>query len=311
MKQAQITEWNTTPKVITVPTPQPSDGLVQIKVLATGLHGLVRLRTTGNHYSAQGLPHIPGIDGVGTTVPDGELVYFMSVTPRGGSFSEYIQVPRASLTPLPAHADPVQVAGLMNPVMASWMALATRVQKSVLPKDFTVAIVGVTSLSGAAAVSVARTFGAGRVIGVGRSAAKMNALGLDLDGTVEIAEDASKTEFSEAALQADVILDFLFGPPMQAYLEALKPGKTVQYVQVGTMAGRTIEFLGDLLRGKDITMRGTGPGSWKMPEFVAQAPLMAGAIAEGHVKKHPFKEVKMEDIATVWEEGRERMVVLP
>ncbi|KAF4541094.1 alcohol dehydrogenase [Lasiodiplodia theobromae] len=316
MKQAQVTTWGQTPQYLDAPTPalpDPSSDLVQIKVLASGLPTLVRSRAAGTHYSANVLPHVPGVDGVGTTVPDGKLVYFTTITPTGGSFAEFVNVPRKATTPVPeqigsSKADPVQIAGQMNPVMASWMALAARTKD--LPKGFTAVIVGATGLAGAAAAGVARVFGAAKVVGVARSKAKMEGLGLD--AAIELdAVDAAQTDYAEA-LDADVILDFLYGPPTLALLRALKPSKPVQYVQIGTVVQRDMALPGDILRSKDITIRGAGPGAWQMGMFAVEAPKMVEAIVAGKVRPYSFQEVKLSDIEVAWgQKGGDRMVLIP
>jgi len=107
MKAAQITSWNTTPTYVDLPSPPaPTATQVQIKVLAAGIHRLVRLRTTGTHPSATQLPHIPGSDGVGRTLPDGKLVYFSTFW-EGGSMAELVNVDRTQVTEIPEDADPV------------------------------------------------------------------------------------------------------------------------------------------------------------------------------------------------------------
>lgn len=307
MKQAQVITWGELPKYLDVADPGPApEGHIQLKVLATGVHQVVKTRASGKHYSARSLPHIPGVDGVGQSA-DGRLHYFNALTDTGGSMTELINVPVFKTVPVPDGADPVQVAGLVNPVMASWLALAVRT--SGLQPGFTAVILGVTGVSGAAAVGVAKTLGAGKVIGAGRSSAKMADLGLD--ETIELASDASKTDWA-AALGTDVILDFIYGPATLSFLQALKPGKPVQYVQIGTIAELTMDFPGDLLRSKDITMRGTGPGAWGPKDFVKEAPAMIEAIASAKVKPWKFQEVKMQDVEKVWNQtGGARMIITP
>jgi NADPH:quinone reductase-like Zn-dependent oxidoreductase len=310
MKQAQILTWGSDPTLVDLPTPTapaPDSDLVQVKVQVAGLHPLVRLRASGTHYSASVLPHILGTDGVGTT-PDGSLVYFSALNPPGGSFTEYITLPRMALAPVPPGADAVQVAGLMNPTFASWMAFSARVTLSLLPKDFTVAIIGASSTAGTVAISISRIFGAGKIVGIARSKAKM--AGLGLDEIVEIdSADGEKTDFGPA-LHADVILDFLYGPAALGLLKGIKPGKPVQYVQIGSSAAPTVTFPGDLLRGKDVTMRGTGPGAWTMPQLAEQVPKMVAAIADGRIKRHEFAEIKLSELPAVWNNKGERMVVV-
>ncbi|EKG18841.1 Alcohol dehydrogenase superfamily zinc-containing [Macrophomina phaseolina MS6] len=307
MKQAQVAAWGEPPKCIEVPAPAaPAAGHVQVKLLAAGLHNLVRARAAGLHYSAKTLPHIPGSDGVGT-LDDGTLVYFSAMTPAGGSMAERINVPAAATTPLPAGADPIQVAGLANPVMASWMALATRT--SHLPPAFTAVIVGATTVSGTAAVSVLRAFGATRVVGIARPSERLAALALD--ATIELREDDAQTDYAPAA-DADVVLDFLYGAPTLHLLQSLKPTKPVQYVQIGTTANKTLDLPGEILRSKDITVRGSGPGAWQMSQFAEQSPKVIDAIATGRIAPLKFRIVKLDDVEHIWgEKGGERIVIVP
>lgn len=221
--------------------------------------------------------------------------------------TEIINVPTKRLVPAPEGADPIQIAGLVNPVMASWMALAKRTTG--LQPGFTAVVLGATGMSGAAAVDVARVFGAGKVVGVARSASKM--AGLGLDATIELGSDPGLTDWSPAA-NADVVLDFLYGPVTLSFLQSLKPTKPVQYVQIGTVVERTIELPGDVLRSKDITIRGTGPGSWRLQDFAEQAQEMVKAISCGKVRPGKFQEVKMADIESLWtQKGGDRMVFRP
>ncbi|KAF3767707.1 GroES-like protein [Cryphonectria parasitica EP155] len=307
MKQAQVTAWGEPPKYVDVADlGSPKPGEVQLRVLACSIHQLVRGRATGTHYSAHTLPHIPGTDGVGQT-SDGKLVYFSAMSETGGSMTEMINVAVERTVPVPDGADPVQVAGLVNPVMASWLGLSVRT--SGLEAGFTVVVLGATGVSGAASVGVARALGAGKVIGAARSAAKL--AGLGLDGAIELANDPSQTDWSTAS-DADVILDFLYGPGTLSLLAALKPTKPVQYVQIGTMAKSTMDLPGDLLRSKNITLRGTGPGAWQMKDFAREAPDMIKAIASGKIQPGKFQEVKMADIETAWnQKGGDRIIITP
>src|ERR1700753_2379935 len=156
MKAALVTTWGETPKYVDIPTPPtPTDSdTVQIKVIAAGIHRVVRSRAQGVHFSATKLPHIPGSDGVGRTVSDGKLVYFTTFW-EAGSLCEIVNVSKQNVTPVPEHADPVLMAGLVNPSMSSWMAL--RLRTANLPPNFTVLIIGATSVAGGVALHLART----------------------------------------------------------------------------------------------------------------------------------------------------------
>ena len=108
MHTVQITKWGETPKYIETPAPElPSSesSVVQLKVQATGLQQVVRLRATGKHYSANTLPHTLGVDGVGITT-SGQQAYFSSFST--GSFTDIVNVAREDVAVLPEGADAVQ-----------------------------------------------------------------------------------------------------------------------------------------------------------------------------------------------------------
>ena len=64
--------------------PAVAGGETLVEVTAVGLHPIVRMLASGEHYGSQGtLPMIPGIDGTGRG-PDGARVYFGGVRPRTG-----------------------------------------------------------------------------------------------------------------------------------------------------------------------------------------------------------------------------------
>ena len=308
MKVAQVTEFGKPPKVVEVdgpivPVEAPESDLVDVKLVATGVHRLVQSRAAGMHYSAKGLPHIPGVDGVFKTA-DGKLVYTAMIAPKGGSMAEELKVPKKNLTPISDGCDPVQVAGLLNPIMSSWMALSTRVDD--LPNDFTVLIIGATSLSGTCAITVAREFGAGKVIGCARNVDKMADLGLD--ETIKMEDEVEKTDFSKLG-QVDVILDYLYGPIIPHLFRSLsRPARTVHYVQIGSVAGRTMELPADQLRSKDIVMTGAGPGSWSLKQFSEQLSGMVGVV--GKAKPYKFETIHLADVEDAWNKGG-RIVVVP
>ena len=303
---AQVSEWGQAPVYTTAPhPPEPSESEVQIRVKAAAIHQVVRSRTSGKHYSAKILPHIPGTDGTGL-LRDGTPVYFNSMTPTGGATAEVINLPRTNVKPLPEGADPIQVAASVNPGMSSWMAVKTRTEG--LKPGFTTLIMGVTSASGRLAVSFARTLGAGTIIGVARNEAQMKEM--SLDGFVVLKDNPDESDWAKIG-EVDVILDYLYGAPTEALLKSLKPGKKIQYVQIGSLAGQVMSFPSAPLRSADITMRGSGPGAWSLKDLNEQLPFIIDAIV-----KCPEQKVKVEklaDIEKAWADTstRERIVLVP
>ncbi|KAF2718530.1 hypothetical protein K431DRAFT_274544 [Polychaeton citri CBS 116435] len=323
MHAAQITTWGQAPQWTEVPdlptpsTSSPEEPLL-IKILASGVHNAVRSKANGKHYSAAGavLPLSPGIDGTGIisnpSHPDsGKAVYFASFQ-TGGTFADYIVVPRRNVILLPPGLDPVLAAAFVNPATSSWVAMRERT--TALPKRFTVLVLGATSASGSLAVSLARASGAGRVIGAARSAAALAALPLDAQ-IVTDPTDPTKTDFSSLQdTPVDLVLDYVYGPLTLHFFVGLKSTTPTQYVHIGSLSGTMdIAVPGAVLRSKDLTIRGSGIGSFDVGKaFRKHIPGMLEAMAVEEVQGQLQGEgkvtvVPMEEIADAWDkqvEGR-------
>ncbi|KAL8735728.1 MAG: hypothetical protein Q9181_002711 [Wetmoreana brouardii] len=311
MHAALIVDRSKPPKFASVPKPaQPelSSETVQLKVLATGLHRLVRSRASGKHYTNSSTPNIPGIDGVGEA-PDGQKVFFLCFE-EGGSFAEYISVPRTNVTPIPSGLDPVKAAALVNPALSSWMALTARCEN--LPKGFSALIVGATSASGRLAISLARSLGSKRVVGCARSEEVLKSM--ELDDYVVLQNPAASTDFSKLG-HVDVILDYVYGPVAIHLLKSLQPTGTVQYVHIGSLAAHTdpsaleISLPGSVLRGKDLTIRGSGLGAWDLRRVGTEVDGLLHSLVTARDEK--IKVKRLDEIETVWNEVGDRLVFVP
>jgi NADPH:quinone reductase-like Zn-dependent oxidoreductase len=308
MHAAVVSSYGNPPAYTAVPDlPAPSSSQLQLKVLATGLHNIVRSRASGNHYSSPPLPQIPGIDGIGAS-SDGARYYFNAFR-TGGSFASHINVERNNAIPMPEKLDTVQTAALVNPATSSWMAMKARTTD--LPAGFTVLILGATSASGRLAIPLARANGAAQVIGAARSEATMSTLGLD--SSLVVADDAGSTDFSTLdGVEIDLILDYINGPLPTALLSTHKQRKPLQYVHIGTLSGQEMALPGAALRSNNLTIRGSGPGAWSLAEAAKEMPALLEAL--GAVGEQKVRIVKLEDVGSEWEkkvEGEGRMVFVP
>ncbi|EKJ74409.1 hypothetical protein FPSE_05416 [Fusarium pseudograminearum CS3096] len=307
MLSAEVTEWGQTPKPIKTAAPQTpvDDSETEIRVLAAGLHQLVRARAAGKHYTATELPHRPGVDGVGINVATGKKVYFSLLGTKGGSYAETVNAPTRSIVELPEGVDPVVAAAMVNPVMASWMALRKRVDLK--NKGFKVFINGVTTASGKIAIKVARHLGATSVVGSARNREALSKL--DLDASVVLTDTPTETDFTAAA-DADIVLDFLYGPWPNAFL--LSPTtapatNAITWINIGSMAGDGGDISALGLRRRDVTVRGSGPGSWDPRELGAETVGMLKVLVG--VGSDGLKKYRFEDVEKGWnDKGRERVV---
>lgn len=311
MKVARVTSWGSAPEFSSAPDlPAPSPTQVQVKVVAVAVPPVVRSRASGKHPSARGaaLPYDPTVDGV---VQDeaGDLYY---VSPMSSSlFAERANVERQQLVKLAPGADAVAVATLVNPVGSSWMALRCRALPGSV-EGATVVVLGATSTSGRAAVSVARALGAARIIGASRTEATLAAVE-GLDHRVVLSEPY--------ALPSDIgpvhiVLDFVGGRAAVGVLQSAEaePGKDVQYIHIGDLAGEeSIGLPGRLLNSKPIRITGSGMGAWGKMDIKKE---IGGLLATVVKLQRPEGVITaaLADVGTVWdtEEAKtKRLVLIP
>ena len=106
-----------------------------------------------------------------------------------------------------------------------------------------------------------------------------------------------------------MILDYLYGPAVVALFNQLKSTVPTQFVQIGTMAGPDISLPGALLREKNITIRGAGPGAWPMPLFAKELPDLLRAVSK--LPDMGLTVRKLEEVKEAWGNKKERTVFVP
>lgn len=316
-KAAVVSTWGQPPIYQDITLPSPSSSQVRIKILAAGFHNLVRTRASGKHFSVAGKspPHVPGVDGVGTVISTGELVYFSCLTAPTGSFAEEINVEKKDIYQLPDGADPDTIALLTNPAMSGWMGLTTRAglsgEKS-KNQGFSVAIIGATGVSGHAAVQVSKALGATTIIAIGKPGAKLDkTTQLGATKTIALGDDA---DFSPAA-DVDVVLDYLWGSVASSTLNGILASRKnmnqrLTWVEIGALAGDESGVSAAVLRKANIAFVGSGPGSWTFKELGEQLPKVLVAMVEGGMKAE-YEVAKLSEVETWWSEEGVRKVVKP
>ncbi|KAH8686293.1 hypothetical protein BGZ61DRAFT_495019 [Ilyonectria robusta] len=309
MKAARVTSWGSPPEYVTVPDlPAPSANELQLKVLAVGIPRVVRGRAAGKHPSAfkASLPYDPSIDGVGLDEATNER-YFITVSPAP-LLAERVNINRSQLVKLDAAADAVTVAALANPAASSWLALRCRAVGGCV--DRTVAIIGATSASGRIAVSVARSLGAARVVGLARNEEALAAV----EGLDERVVLTSPLVLPQSVGPVDIVIDYVGGPTAVELLQAaeIKRGENLQYIQVGGLAGCENHVLpARLINLKPIRIMGSGLGSVNREEIERETPELLALISK---MKPPFEIISapLADVGSIWEseDAKEKRLVL-
>jgi NADPH2:quinone reductase len=319
MNAALVESFQSPPRYASFDDPAPQPGESVIRVLAAGLHPIVRSLAKGSHYGSTGqFPFIPGLDGVGL-LDDGRRVFFGVARPPFGSMAERTLGKEPFLFPLPDAIPDAVAAALGNPAMSSWAALSFRAK--FVPGE-SVLILGATGVAGHLAVQIAKHRGASRIIACGRNPAaleKAKSLGADATISLELPHDNLVAALrNEIANGIDVILDYVWGPPAEATFEAIAmkglshASRRIRYLQIGSMAGTKISLDASVLRSSGLELLGSGFGSVSLED-------LAGSIHEffAEAASKPFeigvRTFPLRDVASAWNqpEGSDRFVFIP
>jgi NADPH:quinone reductase-like Zn-dependent oxidoreductase len=296
---AVVSSFDHAPRYEPFDLPAPSgDDQVVLDVLAVGLHPRVRTGASGRHYTSTGkLPMVPGVDGVGRRA-DGRLVYFVADDELTGPMATRTVVDARRCVPLPEGVDVVKVAAAMNPAMSSWVALRRRVP---IQPGQSVLVLGATGNAGHMAVQVAKRLGASRVIGAGRDLSRLALLpGLGADAAVTL-DDAA---LAKEAAEVDIVIDYLWGEPAASAIMALLTarsdrGRELNWIQIGAMAGPTIELPSVALRSANFRLQGNGQGAVSTRAYLEELPSLADEIDRGGIAV-TARALPLADVETIW-----------
>ena len=320
MNAAVVHAFDAPPRYTSFAEPIAGEGELLVDVIAAGFHPIVKALASGSHYGSTGaLPFIPGVDGVGRR-QDGTWIYFGISRSPFGTFSERALATRQMCIPLPEGLDAVTIAGIANPAMSSWVALTRRAKLAAGEK---VLILGATGIAGQLAIQIAKHLGARRIVAAGRNLDALEAAkDLGADSTISLNQEHSslvsriRREWAEARI--DVVLDYLWGHPAEAVLEAMlqkglkHAASRVRFVQVGESAGNTISLAAATLRSSGLELFGSGFGSASIDEiFQALAEFFRAATKLS--LKINIKPVPLRDVERLWNspEPGVRLVFLP
>jgi NADPH:quinone reductase-like Zn-dependent oxidoreductase len=188
-------------------------------------------------------------------------------------------------------------------------------------------VLGATGVTGSTAVQLAKSvFGAERVVVAGRNAERLEWLQtVGADDAIAIGSDdlGAGVGAMHAERPFDAVLDYLWAEPAETVLEALASSHpsahfhATRFIQIGSMAGLTMNLPAGILRGNGITISGIGIGSVP-PEVLMRTrtealPRLFAMIAAGELElttaARPLAEVA--DAWTAAEPSGTRVVLTP
>jgi NADPH2:quinone reductase len=291
-----------------------------LDVIAAGLHPVVKALASGSHYrSTAALPFIPGVDGVARQ-QDGTRVYFGMSRAPFGTFCERTVTARSMGIEVPKDLDSATVAAIANPGMSSWAALTKRAG---FMTGENLLVLGATGVAGQLAIQIAKRLGARRVVAAGRNRKALERIAeLGADATVPLDQEreslVSSIHSGWTNAGIDVVLDYVWGLPAEATLQAIAKSRPqqsvsrVRFVQVGDTGGKTIQLPAAILRSSAIELLGSGFGSASINElFKAVADFFQ--FAEKSQLKIDIKPVPLRNVEVLWSSAEQgaRFVFLP
>lgn len=273
MKAAIITAAGRPPVYGDFNEPTAREGMELISVSASALSQFSKSRSSGSHYTSEGVfPSVAGADGVGRAA-EGRRVYFALPQAPYGALAEKSLVRSEHCVAIPDAMDNVTAAAIANPGMSAWAAL---VERASLKSGETVLVNGATGSAGKLAVQLAKHLGAGRVIGAGRNEAdlqKLLSVGADAvipfqlgSGNPAGAERYEEALIAEFTRGIDVVIDYLWGESARivivAIAKSVEDARPVRFVHVGASSGEQhVEIPGAALRSSAIQLMGSGAKS--------------------------------------------------
>lgn len=254
-------------QLVELPTPEPGEGEVLIRVTRAGLNFADTHAREDTYLAKQTLPLIPGTEVAGIREDTGERVVALCGT---GGYAEYATAPESLTFPIPEGVDDGTALALLLQGLTAWHLYGTCGR--VAPGESVVIISGAGGV-GSLAIQLRKAFQPGRVIATASTEEKRR---LCLELGADVALDASAEGLGERILEAnggqrvDVVFEMAGGQVFEECMGALAPfGRMVTY----GIAGREQNTLqtGSLMRRSHAVI-----GFWLMhclgrPEMVDEA----------------------------------------
>ena len=312
MRAARISAIGQAPALAEIEAPEPADGQTVVEVAAVALNPVDLAVAAGRFYGGHPeLPYVPGCEGVGRRAGGTRVWVFGGGLglARDGTLAEQVAVDEADLCPVPEGVDDADAVAAGIAGIAGWLPVAWR---SPVQEDDRVLVLGATGTAGSVALQGARVLGAERVAAVGRNTDRLSrAKELGADASIRLGDDDLAAKVTDAfdGKGPTLIVDFLWGEPLQAVLPAAAPGARV--VHVGQSAGPETTLRSADVRGKQLAILGYSNFALS-PETKCAGYLQLLEHVEGGRIRIEHETFPLEQVADAWAaqaEGRKAVVL--
>ena len=294
MKAAVLAEFAKAPTFTDFEEPVARGDQVVVEMAAAAVHHLDLAKASGTFYlGAPPLPSVPGYDGVGR-LRDGRRVFIDGSESPFGTWAQRSLASTENLLDVADDIDDVTAAALGNSGLTAWLALAWRAP---VQPDQTVLVLGAAGAVGTVAVQAAKVLGARRVIAAVQEG-EVAPPGADATVTLSAGTDWSSAFRAASSGGVDLIIDPVWGQPA---LEAIKAAaRGARLVQIGHMAGETLQIPAAILRANAVDIRG---------HAIFHAPLQARRDGYLRLTEHaargditvPHETVPLAGVGGAWD----------
>jgi NADPH:quinone reductase len=297
-------------KVRDLPSPEPSQGEIKIRLAARGVSFTDVLRIAGKYHVKTEPPFIPGGEATGEVIGLGDGVAGFSIGDKvlcDGGFAEETVQPATSGKRLPGDIDLQMAAAFRSNYMTAYYAL----QRARIKPGDTLLVHGAAGGVGLATVDVAKLMGA-RVIATARNAERLGIcrqLGADhivdySNGFRDAVKDLTKGR------GADVIFDPVGGDVFDESVRCIAPFGRI--LVVGFTSGRPALAKTNHLLVKDAEVIGFTIGAlYKLDPNWAERNLdvLIGWLAADRIRPYYSHALPLEDTAKALQLIIDRQVI--
>jgi NADPH2:quinone reductase len=262
VRAVRLHEIGGTPRVDEIDDP---DGPALLDVSVAGLNPVDVSTAAGRFYGGSPpTPYVIGQEAVGVT-PEGRRVWQYG---RGAMAERVALADPGSAVDVPdGVSDELAVAcGVAG--LTGWTAISWRTR---ITPDDTVLVLGASGTVGSTALQGAKVLGAGRVIGAARHPERIPGQ----------ADEVVRIDGSESYPEATVIVDGLWGEPLERALAAAARG--VRVVHLGQSAGGAATLQSAWVRGKVASVLGHSLFAVPLEERAAGFRELALHAAAGRI----------------------------
>ena len=117
-------------------------------------------------------------------------------------------------------------------------------------------------------------------------------------------DEATGRALGAAAAEVDIVIDYLWGEPASSAIVALLTARedrsrAMDWIQIGAIAGPTIELPSVALRSANFRLQGSGQGAVSPRGYLAELPSLIGEITAGTIEVTP-NPVPLARVTAAW-----------